>query len=629
MKQVYSAAMRISALNPVGAIFGKELRVTARRKRTYFLRFIYLGVLLLFLLGVYSEHSYERHGHSNALLKAQQQNAMGLEFFGVFSFFSITAMAILGPVLTSTSMSGERLHKTLPVLLMTPLSSWEIVSGKLLSRVLVATTLIGLSLPCLAVVRLLGGVELDAMFSTICLCLSTVLFAAALWLFFSTCINRAYGTIILSYVVLLMLYAIFAAMATAVAYSNVRSGRLPGPGYGMAMAITNPFFTMESVLEPKMAMLLKTPPWWICVISHVTATAVLLLLTSLVLRRSERKLAEGGASPAMPAEEERRSISTVGLAGADAAPPPLPDSGEKALPPPAVSRRAGRSVSDNPVLWRELRRPMMSKRWQRIVGSCGCIALLLFTYLWLGKFNVLEKRDAQIGYAIVFEVMLMLMTCAIAGTTIAQERESDTWTLLLASPVSGQNVVWGKAIGVLRRMMWPMILVAMHFTGFVMAGIITLKTAAVVVWVMISFNTIFIATGTYLSLRLKKVLTAVALNLVVPLAMYLGVALMLQIVDSRHDAGKFVGSYVPFNYIVESIENLTPRHYQLVDDRTEAEKSFRVGGLGTVTESGFITYAVAVGLAHILVAAVMLQGTAAGFNRIVGRAPQSSELGPG
>ena len=69
------------------------------------------------------------------------------------------------------------------VLLMTPINGWQIVAGKLFSRLLTALLLIGLSLPVLALVRLLGGVELGQMFGVICLCAVTALFGAAVGLF--------------------------------------------------------------------------------------------------------------------------------------------------------------------------------------------------------------------------------------------------------------------------------------------------------------------------------------------------------------------------------------------------------------------------------------------------------------
>ena len=97
-----------------------------------------------------------------------------------FSMFCVFAMALIGPVLTSTAINEERLHKTWHVLLMTPLTAWQIVAGKLFSRLLTALTLIGLSLPVLALVRLLGGVEVQQMVGVICLCAVVALTTAAL-----------------------------------------------------------------------------------------------------------------------------------------------------------------------------------------------------------------------------------------------------------------------------------------------------------------------------------------------------------------------------------------------------------------------------------------------------------------
>ena len=51
---------------------------------------------------------------------------------------------------TATAVSSERLGRTLNVLLATPITAWQIIAGKLASRLLVAITLIGLSLPVLA-----------------------------------------------------------------------------------------------------------------------------------------------------------------------------------------------------------------------------------------------------------------------------------------------------------------------------------------------------------------------------------------------------------------------------------------------------------------------------------------------
>ena len=114
--------------NPFGPIFEKELRATSRRKRTYALRSAYLGGLLLFLVFAYVENASWRAGANSVTQRVQQQNQLGKTFFICFSLFCVGAMGLIGPVLTCTAISAERLHKTLHVLLMTPITAWAVVA---------------------------------------------------------------------------------------------------------------------------------------------------------------------------------------------------------------------------------------------------------------------------------------------------------------------------------------------------------------------------------------------------------------------------------------------------------------------------------------------------------------------
>ena len=131
--------VRLPELSPFGPIFGKELRATARRRRSYVLRVVPRGLAA----GAAGRLVH----HLQPGVRRQRRGAgagpaqIGQMFFAFFCVFSATAMAAMGPVLTCTAISAERLGKTLHVLLMTPMTAWQIISGKLFSRLLVALTL--------------------------------------------------------------------------------------------------------------------------------------------------------------------------------------------------------------------------------------------------------------------------------------------------------------------------------------------------------------------------------------------------------------------------------------------------------------------------------------------------------
>ena len=259
--------------------------------------------------------------------------------------FCIGAMALIGPVLTSTAINGERQAKTLPVLLMTPLTAWQIVSGKLFSKLLMALTLIGLSLPVLALVRLLGGVELEQMFGVVCLCAVTAMFGAALGLLFSILLRRAYAVILLSYIVMAILY-FFGPMIT-VAFFAASNSRMP---WMRMMGMYNVLWVTGMLGWGEMRM--APVNWELCVGIHAAATGALLVICAILVRRLARREGEGAITPSGAAANE-----TVAGGGA-IAPPPLV----------ASRTRHNRTVSDAPILWREVRRPLMApcgSAWRR------------------------------------------------------------------------------------------------------------------------------------------------------------------------------------------------------------------------------------------------------------------------
>jgi ABC-type transport system involved in multi-copper enzyme maturation permease subunit len=606
----------LQAISPFGPIFGKELRTTSRRRRNYLLRVAYLGGLLMFLMLAYlsTRNSYGM----GASARVQRQAMLGFYFFQTFTMFSVITMAAIGPILTCTAISGERLHKTLHVLLMTPITSWQIVSGKLLSRLLTAFTLIGLSLPVLALVRLLGGVEIEQMAAAVCLALATAAFTASIGLLLSTLVNRAYAAILLSFAVMLLLYM----FVPFIVISSIANANMRGGPWMSILTVSNPFMCAGFMASGQMRMLTSFGwGWQGCVALHFVMTGVLLVCSALLVRRQARREGEGGASVASPepqplstvlAQLEHGAASGNGKATAEAVVPVA-----QAAPPQNKRKpHVARVVSDNPVLWHELRRPLMPKKWQARVGAVLCVLLLLLTYWALAEGNDLTDEDTHIGYACVFHGLLTLLVCVLAGTAIAQEKESDTWTLLLTTPVSGAAVVWGKILGVFRRALFPMALIAGHFLIFVMAGVIEPYAFLVAMWVIVTFNLVWVATGVYLSLRIPKVTFAVILNLLLPILAYALAPIMLAMIDlaldSNGDFAELVLWYLPFYYIASLMDDSSTIYMPALNGQIEWSTMMKV--------------VIVVGLLHAAAFVAIVLHMIARFNAIVGRAPQVDPL---
>jgi ABC-type transport system involved in multi-copper enzyme maturation permease subunit/uncharacterized RDD family membrane protein YckC len=604
--------------------------------------------------------------------QAQYQAELGMLFFFAFSMFCVGTMGLIPPVLTSTSIGSEKLGKTLPVLMMTPISTWQIVTGKLLSRLLAALTLMGLSLPVLALVRLLGGVELEQMVAVLCLCTSFAISSAAIGLLFSTFINRAYAVILLAYATQLFLY-LFVPMIVAMCFQRNRTA-------GMAalsiMFGSHPVVAVFAMSFPEAGRLPVTVHWGICSIVQVALAVFLLTLSGLALRRVARREGEratglppeaydplpvasvappllprplaasrsGSGDPRTAGESTLPVVGTAPgwevlsgrevLPNCEAASGVESDGGSPPRPPPlsappvvpyrlpATRGKTAREVSDNPILWREVRRPLLARLWMRVTATIACIVLLLITYAAMGASDVFDstRHYEQVGFSIVFSGLFWLLTAVLSATAIASEKESDTWTLLLTTPVSGSAVVWGKVAGLLRRLIWPTVLVAAHFILFTLIGHVPVVTTAFVLFVMVTFNSIWIATGLYLSLRMRRVTFAVITNLMLAVAAYAVVPAVLyvfsQLVDPNNDRWVEYGIWhLPYSYLGNFLEG-----YFRSDSDYYRGESYWLPVVHHVSQQTFLLVTVSVGCIHLLVSWLILRRTAIAFDAIVGRA---------
>lgn len=619
--------MPLTGLSPFGPIFGKELRTAARRRRNYLLRVAYLGGLLLFLLLAYTSTRSDFGGSTSARAQAQEQ--LGRVFFVFFSMFCTGAMALIGPVVTSTAINGERQAKTLHVLLMTPLTAWQIVSGKLFSRLLTPLTLIGLSLPVLALVRLLGGVELWEMFSVIGLSATVAMTGAAVGLLLSIVNRRAYAVILLAYFAMAVVYIFTPILIMSFIAGTGRLGMLP---WFKFIAGYNPFFAVMTISMQQARMFAPSP--LACILGHLAVIAVLLAASAAMVRRLARREGEGAALVVTPASGESTAAdgqpvgATPGDARAAATDAGASASSAARAARPARGARHGRTVSDQPVAWRELRRPLMAKRWHRFAAGIVVAALMLLAYGAAYANDGLNDRDFHIMIACTFHTLLAVLACVLAATSIAQEKEGDSWIVLLASPLSGGQIIWGKAVGVLRRLLWPVLLICAHFIAFAVAGIVRPPALVLVLAVIICFNLIWVATGVLASLWFRKVAVAVIVNLALPVALYGALTLVVAVIDqllhAREGLLNQVLWYLPYYYLTEGLRTRPSGWGGMGGDARVYELP---GGLDTrVDLGGFALVAVIVSLLHVAAAAGILALAARALNGMVGRAPQRDPL---
>jgi len=528
-----------------GPIFDKELRVSSRRKRNYTLRQIYV-ILLTFFIAIVWLSMVNSEG-SSAYQKSRLALA-GKTIVTTIVIFQFFATQIIAVIMLSTSISDEIYHRTLGLLMTTPIGGFQIVMGKLFSKLLQLILLLAISLPLLAIVRIFGGVPWNYVLSSLFITLTAVIFAGSLSLYFSINNRRAYVVIIKTIVTLGVLY-FFIPIITGIL---IRPRWLYAPVFGnpvttfplmVAFLHLNPFGAMSvntammiTPSAPKtMVMLAITPTgasffyWPIHCMLMLGASALLTAMSVKIVRKVALRQAVGQIEPVKNSTRDKKSKKSSGR--------------HSEQPEPAgVIRR----VTDSPVLWRELRAPMIQGAEGRnnIIGLAIAIISLLITYGTCEKF--LDEAFTQMGYVLMFTVIGSIFTIVLSATSITSEKETRSWPILLATSMDDWHILLGKAIGVFRRCLPIWLLMAGHI--FLFTCLKYIHPIAILHMPIFATGLIVFLTGTglYFSARFKRTTSAVIASFGLVLVLWVVLPAVLGLVSV------FTHDYDIFGYLVSA-----------------------------------------------------------------------------
>jgi ABC-type transport system involved in multi-copper enzyme maturation permease subunit len=559
---VHSVLRWVSLSWLTGPVLGKELRSASRRKRQYLLRFGYVALLGLFMAVVWMTTVEASATGAGAIYRMSQAGKTVIMTISWFQFFALQLVAV---VLMSTSINEEAQRGTLAVLLTTPISATQIVTGKLLGKMLHIVILLAISLPLLAIVRVFGGVPLAFVIASSCVTLSTAMLAGAVAMFFSGIFQRAYASILLSFAAGFVIYLIVPFILSMVLALLAMAGG--GGSMLSALLYLNPFYAMGfltvELLEPS-AALSGMYYWPLGCLVTLGLCAIVLLLCVRLVRGSARRRALGDtgsprwigvARPIAPPPLPRRLPATPGAPGGPperllrrppasgvlraerpdapwtapaapaAQPAPAPPQPRPPVRVPPVKRGRSapsklRRITGSPLVWRKLRTPMFPGRALRVVAVVVPLVLAGVLYVLLGLLGALDEPGAHGFFASLYVLVGIAATGTFAATGISSERESRTLPILLTTPVSDWHIVGAMAVGVLRRSLPAWLLLAVHMLLFTIAGVIH-PAALPQVALLVAWVTVFLTgSGLFFSSRCRKTTTAVVFNLCLALGLW-------------------------------------------------------------------------------------------------------------
>ena len=459
-----------------------------------------------------------------------QMSEAGQVIISTIVMFQFFATQIIAVVMLSTSISDEVYHRTLGVLMATPITSFQIVMGKLFSGLLQLLLYLALSIPLLAIVRVFGGVPWDFIISSLCITLTAILFAAAVSLTFSINGRRAYAVILKAFFALSAVYFFIPLITVLILQDVFRENDIfqvllyPNPLFSI-------WFNMIQMLEPRGVggMSLNWPIHCLIMLSF---SGLLLVWSVARVRRVGLQLASGQLQPTKKKKRQKDNS-------------------------PNISQHPNETISlvkGSPVIWKELRQT----GWRKIsvktfvIGLIICLGLLA-SYIAVYAENDLDDEETHMVYALIFVCIALVANAVLSATTITSEKESRSWPILLATSLTNTQILFGKAIGVIRRNLTVWSVLLAHTLFFCLIGYIHWIALAQVMILIAGLLLFLTGSGLYFSARFKRTTTAVMANFALGLTLWAIVPVLLVFVTLMIDDETLLEGYMVLNPVIQII----------------------------------------------------------------------------
>jgi ABC-2 type transport system permease protein len=147
-------------------------------------------IAITLYLGLLGAFGYAVYAVAAQVQPAEQRGAsdLGALVFGSLTFFQMSLVCLFAPALAAGAISGERERQTFDMLLVSQVSAFGIVVGKLVMSVAYMLLLVLTALPLFAAVFLFGGIDAGQFALTQFLTVTTAVTLASI----SICISAAF-----------------------------------------------------------------------------------------------------------------------------------------------------------------------------------------------------------------------------------------------------------------------------------------------------------------------------------------------------------------------------------------------------------------------------------------------------
>jgi ABC-type transport system involved in multi-copper enzyme maturation permease subunit len=402
----------------VGPVFVWEWRRVSRQWWFYAMRSALVGALLAGLGAVWWVLASQPTPNAPRLMAR-----VGEAFFEVIVLGQIAMVLLSAPAATAGTFGMDKARGHVCLMLITEVSSLDIVLGVLAARLLPVVGGVLCVVPVLALTSHLGGVPPGAMVDLLAVTVGSATLGCTLSLALSIGARRFHEVLVSTYV--LLAGWVLGYPTLMMIRMTTLGGLIPGWWLRWSRDV-NPFWlAMAPVLRPGSP---RTDEAWAFLGATLALSAILVGLAAWRLRPAA--LDDRGAAP-------RGSWRRV-LAG----------------------DRWGSMLDSYPVFWRECRLHRRSG-WIGLLWGLYVAGALIFSVLAVVECagqgaRMTTRWDAPFnGFQVSVGLLLMSL---VTPAALAEERAGGSLELLLSTPLSTRSIVLGKWLAHYRAVPWMALL---------------------------------------------------------------------------------------------------------------------------------------------------------------------------
>ncbi len=395
-------------------IVGRELRVTARRRGTYWNRALSaLAAILIF---------------GGALIFEAQAppKELGKHVFNILSGLFLLSSLAAGVRYTADCLSEEKREGTLGLLFLTDLRGYDVVLGKLAATSLNCAYALLAIFPVLAIPLLLGGVSVDELWRMALVLGNALFFSLAAGIFISTMSKSPRKAMFCTLLLILIIHGGWPFLGMWMTYryyngSTLGTFLLPSAGYAYWLAFDGAFKSRPG--EYLESMLVIHGLGW-----------AMLALASVIVRNSWQDKSAGAVLSRWQQRWQQWGYGN---------------------PAQRLAFRA-RLLNINPCLWLGGRHRLKLTLVWSALGLGACV------WVW-GALRWREDWLNELTYgftAIILHTTLKFWVASEACLRLGPDHRSGALELLLSTPLTVREILRGQMLALRRQFFWPVLLVA-------------------------------------------------------------------------------------------------------------------------------------------------------------------------